>query len=86
MRNLSFLLPYKPNPQSFRAMKKIDILNFITNFRKAPNDIKTHSQLLAHLGATNEDAVNNLLNELQQARVVRQTEMNGEKAWQVIAR
>ena len=67
-------------------MKKIDILNFITNFRKAPNDIKTHSQLLAHLGANNEDSVNNLLNELQQARVVRQTEMNGEKAWQVIAR
>ncbi len=28
------------NSQTIKAMKKIDILNFITNFRKAPNDIK----------------------------------------------
>jgi hypothetical protein len=68
------------------AMKKIDILNFITNFRKAPNDIKTHSQLVAHLGADKEATMNSLLAELQQAKVVRQTELNGEKAYQVIAR
>jgi len=67
-------------------MKKIDILNFITNFRKAPNDIKTHSQIIAHLGESNEAILNQLLTELQQARVVKETQMNGEKAYQVIAR
>jgi hypothetical protein len=67
-------------------MKKIDILNFITNYRKAPNDIKTYSSLLAHLGPTNEATVKQLLAELVQARVVRETEASGEKAYQVIAR
>jgi hypothetical protein len=67
-------------------MKKIDILNFITNFRKAPNDIKTHSQIIANLGISNEEQLNALLQELQQTRVVRQTELNGEKAWQVVSR
>ena len=67
-------------------MKKIDILNFITNFRKAPNDIKTHNQLLEHIGADKEALLTQLLTELQQAKVIRQTELNGEKAYQVIAR
>lgn len=67
-------------------MKKIDILNFITDFRKAPNSIKTHQQLIGHLGADNEATVNALLTELQQAKVVKSTELNGEKAYQVIAR
>jgi hypothetical protein len=67
-------------------MKKIDILNFITNYRKAPNDIKTFSSLLDHLGATNETTIRQLLGELIQARVVREVEANGEKAYQVIAR
>ena len=67
-------------------MKKIDILNFITNFRKAPNDIKTHSQIISNLGISNEEQLNALLNELQQTKVVRQTELNGEKAWQVVSR
>jgi hypothetical protein len=67
-------------------MKKIDILNFITNFRKAPNDIKTRTQLLEYLGTSNEGAIDSLLGELQQARVVRETQLNGEKAYQVIAR
>jgi len=67
-------------------MKKIDILNFITNFRKAPNDIKTYSQIIAHLGQSHEAAVNQMLAELQQGRVVRETELNGEKAFQVISR
>ena len=35
-------------------MKKIDILNFITNFRKSPNDVKTYNELISHLGAANE--------------------------------
>ncbi len=67
-------------------MKKIDILNFITNFRKAPNDIKTHTQLLEHLGHANQGAIDSMLTELQQARVVREVQHNGEKAYQVIAR
>lgn len=67
-------------------IKKVDILNFITDFRKAPNDIKSHSQLIGHLGAENEPAVAAMLAELMAQRVVRQTEKNGEKAYQVIAR
>jgi len=68
------------------TMKKIDILNFITNYRKAPNDIKTFSALLDHLGASNESTIKQLLGELIQARVVREVDANGEKGYQVIAR
>ena len=67
-------------------MRKIDILNFITDFRKAPNDIKTYAQVLAHLGIAHEQLITQMLSELQEARVIRQTELNGEKAFQVIAR
>jgi hypothetical protein len=67
-------------------MRKIDILNFITDFRKAPNDIKTYAQMLSHMGATNEQSIMQMLAELQEARVIRQTELNGERAFQVIAR
>lgn len=67
-------------------MKKIDILNFITNFRKAPNDIKTRTQLLEHLGASNEATVDAMLLELQNAKVIRETQNSGEKAYQVISR
>jgi len=67
-------------------MRKIEILNFITNNRKAPNDIKTFSSLLNHLGATNEPAIKQMLGELVQARVVKEIEANGEKSYQVIAR
>jgi hypothetical protein len=67
-------------------MRKIDILNFITDFRKAPNDIKTYTQLLSHLGSTHEQAISQMLSELQAAKVIRQTELGGERAYQVIAR
>lgn len=67
-------------------MRKIDILNFITDFRKAPNDIKTYTQLLSHVGAAQEQLITQMLSELQEARVIRQTELNGERAFQVIAR
>jgi hypothetical protein len=67
-------------------MKKIDILNYITNFRKAPNDIKTREEILGHLGTTNASAIDAMLGELQQARVIRETERDGVKAFQVIAR
>jgi hypothetical protein len=68
------------------AMKKIDILNFITNYRTAPNDVKTYNQLVSHLGASNEPTMKTLLGELQQNKVIREVEQNGEKAYQVIAR
>jgi len=67
-------------------MKKIDILNFITNFRKAPNEIKTYNEILAHLGASNEAALKQLLAELQQTRVLKETEREGEKAYQVVTK
>lgn len=65
-------------------MKKIDILNFITNFRKSPNDVKTYSQILAHLGADKEANLNQFLAELQQTRVLKETQFGGEKAYQVV--
>jgi hypothetical protein len=67
-------------------MRKIDILNFITDYRKAPNDIKTYSSVLNHLGVTNEGAIKQMLGELVQARIVKEIEANGEKSYQVIAR
>jgi hypothetical protein len=78
-----YLESYTAMSTSFKTMKKIDILNFITNFRKSPNDIKTHNQLVAHLGAANEQTLNQLLAELLQLRVVKQVEVNGEKGYQV---
>lgn len=67
-------------------MKKIDILNFITDFRKSPNDIKSYTELVNHLGVDKEALLNQLLQELQQTRVLKQTEKNGEKAYQVTAK
>jgi hypothetical protein len=67
-------------------MKKIDILNFITDFRKSPNDIKTYSQLLSHIGISNETLLNQLLNELQQTRVLKEIQANGERAFQVVTK
>jgi hypothetical protein len=67
-------------------MKKIDILNFITNFRKAPNDIKTYDEIVVHLGPTNASAISQMLGELEQARVIKETVRDGAKAYQVIAR
>jgi hypothetical protein len=67
-------------------MKKIDILNFITDFRKSPNSIKTYRELLSHLGPQHESTVTAMLDELQKNKVVKETELNGEKAYQVIAR
>ena len=67
-------------------MKKIDILNFITDFRKSPNRIISHQELVNHLGTANESTITNLLTELQHAKVVKITELNGEKAYQVISK
>lgn len=67
-------------------MKKIDILNFITSFRKAPNDIKTYQEILGHVGETNSEMLKAMLAELRQSRVVKEVDANGQKAYQVIAR
>ncbi len=67
-------------------MKKVDILNFITDFRKAPNDVKTHKALIAHLGVDKEAQALAMISEMKQLRVIRELELNGEKAYQVIAR
>jgi hypothetical protein len=72
--------------QKALEMKKIDILNYITDFRKAPNDIKTYKEILSHLGAADEAQLNMLLNEMQQMRAVKQVEKNGERAYQVAAK
>lgn len=67
-------------------MKKIDILNFITNFRKAPNDVKSLSEIKTHLGASDDAALLQLLEEMKQLRTLREVEKNGEKAFQVAAK
>jgi hypothetical protein len=67
-------------------IKKIDILNFITDFRKAPNNVKTYSQLVAHLGADNEPTLKAMLAEMMQLRALKESEVNGEKVYQVVSK
>jgi hypothetical protein len=67
-------------------IKKIDILNFITDFRKSPNDIKTLSEIRSHVGATDESTILQLLEEMKRMRTLREVEKNGEKAFQVTAK
>jgi hypothetical protein len=67
-------------------MKKIDILNFITDFRKSPNSMKTYREIINHLGSQYVSTIDVMLDELQKNKVVKQTELNGEKAYQVISR
>ena len=67
-------------------MKKIDILNFITDFRKSPNDIKSLSEIREHLGASDDSTLLSMLEEMKQMRTLREVEKNGEKAFQVTAK
>ena len=67
-------------------MKKIDILNFITDFRKSPNSIKTYRDIISHLGSQHVSSIDAMLDELQKNKVVKLSELNGEKAYQVISR
>ena len=67
-------------------MKKIDILNFITNFRKVPNDIKSLSEIKAHLNIQEEAGLLAMLEEMKHMRSIREVEKNGEKAFQVAAK
>ncbi len=66
-------------------MKKIDILNFITNNRKSPNSVKSYQEILFHLKA-DDTRLNELLNELKQTRVLKEIEANGEKSYQVVTK
>jgi hypothetical protein len=67
-------------------MKKIDILNYITDFRKSPNQIKTYHDILSNVAKGDELALHQLLTDLQQTRVLKPTELNGEKAFQVVTK
>ena len=67
-------------------MKKIDILNFITDFRKSPNSIKTYRDIINHLGSHHVSSIDAMLDELQKNKVVKLSELDGEKAYQVISR
>ncbi len=66
-------------------MKKIDILNFITNFRKAPNDRKTYQEILANTGGDGQK-LNELLTELKQTRVVKEVETVNGRSYQVVTK
>jgi hypothetical protein len=67
-------------------MKKIDILNFITDFRKSPNEVKTITEISNHLKASNNEALMLMLEEMKQMRTLREVEKNGERAFQVAAK
>jgi hypothetical protein len=67
-------------------IKKIDILNFITDFRKNPNEIKSLSELKAHLKLTDDSTLLPMLEEMKQLRTLREVEKNGERAFQVTAK
>lgn len=67
-------------------MKKIDILNYITDFRKSPNEIKTVSEIKNHLQVADEAALLSILNEMKSMRTLREVEKNGERAFQVAAK
>lgn len=67
-------------------MKKIDILNYITDFRKSPNEIKTVTEIKNHLKAADEGALLSMLDEMKNMRTLREVEKNGERAFQVAAK
>lgn len=71
---------------ALRIMKKIDILNFITSFRKEPNAIKSLAEIEAHLGAANSPILVSMLEEMKQMRTLREVEKDGKKAYQVAAK
>jgi hypothetical protein len=66
-------------------MRKIDILNFITDFRKTPNAIKTFDELRSTF-AVDELQLQAMLSDLIQLRTIRETEQDGQKAYQVVAK
>jgi hypothetical protein len=67
-------------------MKKIDILNFITNFRTQPNNVKTFSEIKTHLNAQQDEALQAMLEDMKQMRTLRELEKDGQRAFQVAAK
>jgi hypothetical protein len=67
-------------------MKKIDILNFITNFRKEPNDIKTYAEIRNHMRIEQDAPLLQMLEEMKEMRTLREVEKNGERAFKVAAK
>ena len=67
-------------------MKKIDILNYITSFRKLPNGIKTLTEIKTHLNVQQEDSLLTMLEEMKQMRTLREVEKDGQRAFQVAAK
>ena len=67
-------------------IKKIDILNFITDFRKTPNDVKSLVEISAHLDVDNTSQLIPMLEEMKQMRTLREVEKDGERAFQVAAK
>ena len=67
-------------------MKKIDILNFITSFRKEPNAIKAYQDILSNVGKGDDAQLKSLLEELKQSRVLKEIDADGQKAFQVVTK
>jgi hypothetical protein len=67
-------------------MKKIDILNFITNFRKQPNDVKSLAEIKAHLNLADDAQLLAMLEEMKQLRALREVDKAGMRAFQVTAK
>lgn len=67
-------------------MRKIDILNFITDFRKVPNQVKTLAEIKAYVGSFDELQLISMLEEMKQMCTLRELEKNGERAFQVMAK
>jgi hypothetical protein len=83
---LNGYFPLQPQNCFIIFIKKIDILNFITDFRKTPNEIKSLSELKAHLKLIDDAALLHMLEEMKQLRTLREVEKNGERAFQVAAK
>lgn len=48
-------------------MRKIDILNFITDFRKVPNQVKTLAEIKAYVGSFDELQLISMLEDIANA-------------------
>jgi hypothetical protein len=73
----------KQNPP---AMKKIDILNYITDFRKAPKARKSYEQITNHLNVKEASHLDTLLAELKQLGTVREMDVDGIRYFQVVTK
>lgn len=67
-------------------MKKIDILNYITDFRKAPNARKSFEEISQHLQVTEVKRLEALLTELKQLGTVREMDVEGTRYFQVVTK